>query len=126
MTNAELAKSLFEAFATGDSEAARAICSPTLKASQNAGPQMDLETVLGFAKAVKTAVPDFRYEEAIRSATDKGFVEEHRVRGTLNNGDQIDLTVCIVAEVEASMITVLREYFDPVGAAPIAVALRGG
>ncbi|WP_209349319.1 nuclear transport factor 2 family protein [Pontixanthobacter sp. CEM42] len=123
MTGAELAKALFEAFATGDADTARALCSPDLKAIQNDGPKMDLDTVLYFAVAVKNAAPDFRYEEAVRSTTDTGFVEEHRVRGTFTKGGEIDLTVCIVGEVEGGKITVLREYFDPAGAAALAAAL---
>jgi limonene-1,2-epoxide hydrolase len=94
-----------------------------MKANQNAGPALDLDTVLHFAVAVQNAAPDFRYEEVIRSATDTGFVEEHRVRGTFNDGSEIDLTVCIVGEVEDGKITLLREYFDPAGAAALAAAL---
>ena len=123
MTGTELAEALFAAFASGDADAARAICSPSLKASQNAGPQMDVDTVLHFAVAVKNAAPDFRYEEIVRSATDTGFVEEHRVRGTFTKGGEIDMTVCIVGEVEGGKITALREYFDPAGAAALAAAL---
>lgn len=124
MSNADIAEALFAAFAAGDADAAKALCSPDLKASQNGGPLMDLATVLHFAIAVKTAAPDFRYEEAIRSVTDSGFVEEHRVRGTFTKGGKIDLTVCIVGQIEAGIITELREYFDPAGAAAIAAALR--
>lgn len=126
MTHTDIAKKLFEAFASGDAAAARELCSPDLKASQNGGPAMDLETVLGFAMAVKKAAPDFRYEDAIRSATATGFVEEHRVRATFKSGDQIDLIVCIVAEIENGKITVLREYFDAASAAPLAAALAAG
>lgn len=126
MTNVDIAKALFAAFASGDTNAARALCSTALTAKQNGGAAMGLETVLGFASAVKNAAPDFRYEEAVRSATETGFVEEHRVRGTFTNGGEIDLTVCIVGEVEDGKITVLREYFDPAGAAAIAAALGAG
>lgn len=126
MTNVDIATALFTAFASGDADAARSLCALNLTASQNGGPQMDLETVLHFAIAVKTAAPDFRYEEAICSDTGTGFVEEHRVRGTFTNGGEIDLTVCIVAEVEDGKITVLREYFDPAGAAAIAAVLGAG
>lgn len=123
MNNADIAEALFAAFAAGDADAAKALCSPDLKASQNGGPLMDLDTVLHFAVAVKAAAPDFRYEEAVRSATDSGFVEEHRVRGTFTNGGEIDLVVCIVATIEDGKITVLREYFDPAGAAALGAAL---
>lgn len=126
MTNSEIAEALFAAFAAGDADAAQALCSPDMKASQNAGPQMALETVLTFAVAVKNAGPDFRYEDPVRAATETGFVEEHRVRGSFTNGGEIDMTVCIVGDVEDGKITALREYFDPAGAAAMAKALRRG
>ena len=123
MSNSEIAEALFAAFEAGDTGAAEALCSPTLQASQNGGPAMDLDTVIGFAVGVKNAAPDFRYEEAIRSDTETGFVEEHRVRATFGQGAELDLTVCIVGEIEDGKITVLREYFDPSGAPALAEAL---
>ena len=124
MNNADIAKALFGAFAAGDAAAARQLCAADMTGSQNGGPQMDLETILHFALAVKKAAPDFRYEDAVRSATATGFVEEHRVRATFGGGAQLDLMVCVVADIDDGKITALREYFDTAAAAALGAALN--
>ena len=84
---------------------------------------MDLDSVLGFASAVRGVVADFRYEDPLRSATTAGFVEEHRVRGSLPDGSVLDLAVCVVADIRDGMVSDLREYFDGVAAAGLVSAL---
>ncbi|MEE4361429.1 MAG: nuclear transport factor 2 family protein [Pseudomonadales bacterium] len=123
MQHEELAEALFAAFQAGDAEAARALCASDLEARQNDGPAMGLGPLLAFSKAVHRLVKDFRYEEAVRSATDRGFVEEHRVRGTLPDGSELDLSVCVVADVVDGRITSLREYLDSAAAAGLIAAL---
>ncbi|TRD11579.1 nuclear transport factor 2 family protein [Erythrobacter insulae] len=123
MSNTGLARQLFTAFAAGDADAARAVCSPDMTGSQNGGPAMGLETILHFAVAVKNAAPDFRYEDIVCSATETGFVEEHRVRATFGDGSELDLLVCIVADVQHGKISALREYFDTAAAAALGKAL---
>lgn len=123
MTNAELASALFGAFAAGDADAARKVCSPDMTGSQNGGPAMGLDAILHFAVAVKNAAPDFRYEKTVCSATSTGFVEEHRVRATFGELGALDLPVCIVADVEEGKIKALREYFDASRATVLAKAL---
>ncbi len=125
MSNVELARSLFDAFEAGDAEAAKAVCADTMTGSQNGGPAMGLATILGFAVAVKKAAPDFRYEEISCQASDSGFVEEHRVRASFGQHGDLDLIVCIVADVRDGKIAALREYFDPTGAASLRKALGG-
>lgn len=123
--NVAVARAMFDAFQAGDVEAARDILAEDFKGSQNGGPDMDRATLLGFSGAVKAAVPDFRYEDIVCSATDTGFVEEHTVRGTLPDGDQIGLRLCVVGTVAGGKVTVLREYLDSAGAAGLAKALAG-
>ncbi len=84
---------------------------------------MDLETLLGFARAVLHVVADFRYEDPVRSATATGFVEEHSVRGTLPDASDLDLRVCVVADVRDGKVSDLREYIDGVAAAGLVRAL---
>ncbi|MEQ8858597.1 MAG: nuclear transport factor 2 family protein [Pseudomonadales bacterium] len=112
MKNVEIAEALFAAFASGDAEAARALCAPDLTASQNHGPAMNLDDLLKFSLAVLGVVEDFRYEDAVRTATESGFVEEHSVCGTLPDGSELKLAACVVAEVRDGRITSLREYLD--------------
>lgn len=118
-----VARALFNAFENNDPAAARALLADSFWGSQNGGPTMDREVVLGFASAVKARVPDFRYEEIVCEATPNGFVEEHSVRGTLPDGEKLDLRLCVVASVEDGKVTTLREYLDSAGAAGLSKAL---
>jgi ketosteroid isomerase-like protein len=123
MDHAGVSRALFEAFEAGDEDAVRRLCTPDLRVRQNNGAPMNLDTVLGFARAVRGVVDGFRYEEAVRSATASGFVEEHRVRGTLPDGRALDLAVCVVADVREGRVASIREYFDGVAAAGLIAAL---
>jgi ketosteroid isomerase-like protein len=123
MTNVELCAELFDAFQHSDEARARSLCSAGLTARQNSHPPMDLEALLAMSRAVHGVVKDFRYEEAVRSSTATGFVEEHRVRGVLPDGSALDIAVCVVADVEEGRVTSLREYFDLSAAAKLAAAL---
>lgn len=124
MGNEEIAKALFEAFAAKDDQDVRNLCAPDLRARQNNGTAMDLGTLLGFNRAVHGVIRDFRYEDAVRSATVAGFVEEHVLRGTLPDGTTINLALCVVADIHDGEITELREYFDSASAAGLIAALR--
>jgi ketosteroid isomerase-like protein len=123
MGNEELCKALFEAFATGDEQRIRQLCAPDMQARQNNSPPMDLDTLLGFSKAVLGVVDDFRYEDAVRSATATGFVEEHSVRGVLPDGSRLDVAVCVVADVRDGQVSDVREYLDTGAAAGLIAAL---
>ncbi len=123
MEHADLARALFEAFARNDANAVRNLCTQDMKASQNQGPAMDLDGLLAFSGAVQRVVQNFRYEAAIRSATDTGFVEEHKVRGSLPNGGELNLAVCVVADVQDGKVSSLREYVDSAAAAGLMNAL---
>ncbi len=123
MTATDLAEKLFSALQNNDLEHARECCAEHFRGSQNGGPTMDRDTLLKFTAAVNATVPDFGYEDTVRSATATGFVEEHRVRGTLPNGKQLDLMVCVVGEVREEKITALREYVDTQAAVGLLEAL---
>lgn len=123
MDNIELAESLFAAFANGDEQAVRRLCSEDLQAIQNFAAPMSLDSLLQFSLAVNRLVADFHYEDAIRTETSSGFVEEHRVCGTLPDGSELNLAACVIAEVEQGRVTVLREYLDGVAARGLVKAL---
>lgn len=123
MTNAELAERLFAGLAAGDADAVGALCAEDFRGHQNGGPAMDLKTLMSFTRAVLGVVEGFRYEEVVRSATDTGFVEEHRVRGTLPGGDALELAACVVGEVRDGRIVELREYLDSRAAGKLLKAL---
>lgn len=123
MENTKLARALFDAFAANDAAAASNLCAANMQASQNGGPPLTLEALLGFTAAVHNVTENFRYENIVCSATATGFVEEHSVRGTLPDGSQLDLVTCVVAEVKDGKIVELREYVDSTKAAGLIKAL---
>ena len=123
--NKAIARAIFDAFESGDMAAAKAILSDDFCGSQNGGPAMSRDILLGFSAAVKTKVPDFRYDDIVCAATDTGFVEEHTVRGTLPDGEQLNLRLCVIGTVVDGKITELREYLDSAGAAGLVKALAG-
>lgn len=84
---------------------------------------MTLDEVLAFNAAVHGVLENFRYADAVRSSTGSGFVEEHAVRGTLPDGRELDLAVCVVADVSDGTVTEVREYFDSATAAGLIEAL---
>ncbi len=125
MNNVQIATALFDAFSSGNGEAARALCAADLVAIQNGGPPMSRDALIKFSDSVKRVVPDFRYENARRTATDVGFVEEHDVCGTLPDGNLLRIAACVVAEVRDGKIVTLREYLDTAAAAGLLRALAG-
>ena len=123
MEHTELARALFAALAEGDANTVRDLCTKDMRASQNHGPPMTVDSLLAFTQAVHRVVDDFRYENARRSATETGFVEEHSVRGTLPDGSELKLAACVVADVVDGRISSLREYVDGAAAAGLLKAL---
>ncbi|MFK8043106.1 nuclear transport factor 2 family protein [Congregibacter sp.] len=123
MNNLEICEALFRAFEEGDEAKVRFLCAAELQARQNNNPPMTLDQLLGFSTAVLKVVKDFRYEEAQRSVTSTGFVEEHSVRGTLPDGSAMDIRLCIVADVRNGKVQNLREYLDTYAASGLAKAL---
>lgn len=120
--NIELAIQFFKA-AEEDPQRFREICSPDLQAVQNGGRPMSLETLISFGTAVRDVVKNFRYENAIRSETATGFVEEHDINGTLPDGSELKMSVCVVAETANGRIIAMREYLDLTAAAGLTSAL---
>lgn len=123
MENTEIARSLFQAFSDGDTEAVRRFCAPGLQARQNLNPPFGLDALIALSTGVKQLVPDLHYVNAIRAATAGGFVEEHDVCGTLPNGEKLKIAACVVAEVRAGQVHNLREYLDTAAAGGLMRAL---
>ncbi len=123
MGNVEIAEALFEAIAGRNDRGVRSLCASNVRTRQNNGAEMDLEAFLALSNAVQAVVRDFRYADAVRSATATGFVEEHAVRGTLPDGQTIDIAACVVADVRDGKITDIREYLDTAAAANLIAAL---
>ncbi len=114
--NTNLAARLFAATSSGDAETLRAICVEDFAMRQNGGPTVGFAELAGLGEAVRRVAPDFRYENAVRTDTGHGFVEEHDACGTLADGTTFRLAACVVATVSNGRITAAHEYFDSVEA----------
>ena len=123
MNNQEIATALFTAFESSDMGTVRALCATDFRARQNLNPEFDIDTLIRFSQAVTAVVQDFRYEEIKRAATATGFVEEHMVRGKLEDGTELNIAACVVADIEDGKIRHLREYLDSAAAAGLLKAL---
>jgi len=123
MNNEEIAAALFTAFEDGDMETVRTLCASDFKARQNLNPELNIDTLIQFSQAVSAVVKDFRYEEVRRAATATGFVEEHMVRGRLEDGSELNIAACVVADIEDGKIRSIREYLDSAAAAGLIKAL---
>ena len=86
---------------------------------------MDMASLIRFVAAVLRVVPDFHYENAVRTTTESGFVEEHDVCGTLPDGSALRAAACIVAEVRDGQIISVHEYIDTAAVDGLLRALRG-
>jgi len=110
---AALAKRFFASIEAGDTEAVAACYAPDVEIWHNTdgivqSKAENLMTLKGFLDAV----PDRRYVDQRLQIFEGGFVEQHRVTGTLPGGAKLDMPACIVCEVAKSQITRLDEYFD--------------
>ena len=124
MEHADLCRRLFTGLEENDTAATDAVCSTDLQAHQNGGPAMGLKDLQSFNHAVHEVVPDFHYEDCECMPTATGFVEEHRVCGTLPDGKALNLFACVVGEVRDGQIVALREYVDSMAAAGLLKALQ--
>ena len=84
---------------------------------------MSLDELLAFSAAVRRIMPDYHYADVVRMTTTSGFVEEHSVRGTLPDGEELRLAACVIGEIRDGRITELREYVDSVAARGLGRAL---
>lgn len=123
MYNAAVARALFDALASDDDAAVRALCAPDFALHQNGGPAMTVDMLLHFNRRVHGVVSGFHYTDVVCAATSTGFVEEHAVRGTLADGRALALVACVVADVVEGRVGHVREYVDTAAAAPLLAAL---
>lgn len=123
MDATQTAQALFHAFTNSDEAAIRDLCAEDLVAIQYGAPPMKLNSLIRFTLAVNNIVKDFHYEEAVRSATATGFVEEHMVCGTLPDGKPLKIPACVIGEIHQGKITMLREYLDSAAATGLIAAL---
>lgn len=114
---AALARSFFSSLEQGDKKGVGACYAENAKIWHNTdgivqSKAENLAVLDGFFLTVK----DRRYEDIRLDVFEDGFVQQHRLCGTLPNGEALDWPACIVCKVEGGRITRLDEYFDSAGA----------
>jgi ketosteroid isomerase-like protein len=108
-----LAIRFFDAIERGDIETVREIYADDAVIWHNTdGKETTRAENLSVLNEFIKAVSSRRYTERRLSAFEGGFVEQHRLVGSLANGAEISLPACIVCTVANGRITRLDEYFD--------------
>lgn len=108
-----LAGRFFAAINAHDEAALREIYTPDITVWHNHDRlDQDLETNLKVLGWMHRKMPDKRYEEVVRTPTPSGFVEQHVLRATAPNGEQIEVPACLVVTVRDGRICRVEEYID--------------
>lgn len=114
-----LAERFFKAIEVGDTQTVRACFAPDAVIWHNydgleaRATGDDVEDTLKVLAGVPDRIKGAHYDVSQRETTETGFVQQHVLRGTMPNGELIELIACIVCRVEEGYITRVDEYFDP-------------
>ena len=106
------AERLFQAFVEQDADTLRELCVPDARFwSSTRGTESTLDELIESLPAMRARIGKHRYEDVRRLVAPDGFVEQHRVRSKLPNGDALDLEACVVVRTdEEGRIVRLDEY----------------
>src|SRR6201999_2819674 len=91
-----LAERFYDAIVRHDADGVRACLAPDFRIWTNVSDEMDVEDIIGMFPLMQQQVPDFHYEDFVRTPTAEGFVEEHSVVGTSPNGEPFNFRLCII------------------------------
>jgi ketosteroid isomerase-like protein len=109
----DLCERFFAAVAAGDLDAVRAMYAPDAAIwHNNDGLEQTVEQNMRILRWATSAISGFHYEDVRRRATADGFIEEHVMRGTAPNGEELRVHTCLVCTVRDGRITRVNEYFD--------------
>lgn len=115
MTDAlEIADRLFKAVENGDIDLLRdELYAPGFRIWHNFNNHdMGTEDNLKMLTWLTTNVRNVRYEEVKRQRIEGGFIEQHVLRGELEDGTLIDAPTCMIGYIEDGKIARLEEYLD--------------
>ena len=108
-----IATELFAAIADGKHELLRTMYHDDLQAFQNMGERtLTKDQVLHLIERLRKHMPTMRYSEIDLQATDRGFVQRHRLTAERRDGTEISASVCVIADVQDAQIIRLWEYAD--------------
>jgi uncharacterized protein len=108
-----LADRVMRAIETGDRAAIAACYAPDARIWHNFdGVAQTLEENLRTMDWIAGRLSGRKYEIVARHAFDGGYVQQHVLTGTLNDGQPFRMPACIVVQVADGVITRLDEYLD--------------
>jgi len=108
-----LADRLMGAIEKSDLETARACYAPDARIWHNFdGVAQTVDENLRTLQWMDKRLSNRRYEVLSRHAFDGGYVQQHVLHGTLNNGAAFAMPACLVVTVKDGKIARLDEYLD--------------
>ncbi len=109
----DLASRFTAAVEAADEDALRACLSPDLVVWHNNGNVThELEQVVRMLLWVNRRVDGLHYDDVVRQTTERGYVQQHALRGTLPDGAALVVHACLVVTVDGDRITRIDEYID--------------
>ncbi len=103
----------FAALEAGDIEAVRAIYSPDALIWHNDDLlDQPVEDNLKVLAGLHKAVSGLRYEIVRRVPAEDGVIQQHVLRGTLVNGQPVELHAAMYLQVKDGHVTRIEEYLD--------------
>ena len=108
-----LADRVMRAIEQGDAETVAACYAPDARIWHNFdGLEQTVEENLRTLRWIGKRLQNRRYEIVSRRAFDGGYVQQHVLHGTLNNGEAFRMPACLIVTVRDGRIVRLEEYLD--------------
>lgn len=110
----EVAHRFLDALNNNDGDAVRAVYHPEARLWHNFA--LDYQSVEDNIKTLHwmhRKLPKLQYELVRLQSLPNGYLQQHVLRGTMENGTEVALHACAICTVEDGRITALEEYLDP-------------
>jgi uncharacterized protein len=112
-TAIEVVTRFFAALEAGDIEIVRSIYSPDASIWHNDDLlEQPVEDNLRVLAGLHRAVSGLHYEIVRRVPADDGVIQQHVLRGTLANGQPVELHAAMYLQVKDGHVTRIEEYLD--------------
>lgn len=113
MTSEDTVIRFFAAIEAGDIDTVRAIYAPDALIWHNDDLiEQPVEENLKVLAGLHKAVSGLRYEVIRRARADDGVIQQHILRGTLANGQDVALHAAMYLQVRDGHVTRIEEYLD--------------
>ena len=113
-SHTDIAQALVTAIELGDADGIAALYADSVAIWHNFDDKTqsraeNLGTLAGFIKTISNR----KYTEIRCQETATGFVQQHVLTGTFQDGRLLNMPCCLIVEVVDGKITRLDEYLDP-------------